>query len=318
MAIQRNNVSRRWLVKGAASLVAMAAISPARAAAAGRRRVDIRVSSANARERPVSVWLPPSYDQVSWGFPVIYVQEGSAPPGCSAAQMADLADALAAEGAMSPVIVVGIGSSPDRLRELCPKEAAADLPPLAGLMLEAACPGPSLAGAYLKYLTDDLKPTVDLLFRTLVEAERTSIIGWGMGGMGALQAVGGRPKTFGNAAWLAGAKPLVPYRDVRLACNEVDRVERAVDRAFLRVIPRAGTHRFYLDHGDVGTDLFSCVFQSAAEKALDRRGYREGRDFISEGEPHPDFRRVPDEKKIRAALSLFLRRDACRPRPGED
>jgi hypothetical protein len=163
-----------------------------------------------------------------------------------------------------------------------------------------------------------LKPAIDRLRRTRPGPADTSILGSGMGGMAALYAVGRRPDLFGNAAWLAGASPLVPYGEIILSSEEVTGVEQAFEHAFDRIIPKAGRHRFYLDYGDCGSDLFAFPCPGAADPVLYRRGYRRGRDLVCEGAPHPDFRRVSDDEKLRAALSLLLGPSGCPPRPGED
>jgi hypothetical protein len=273
------------------------------------------LASAHAAPRRLTVWLPPGYDRGDRSYPVLYLHDGDLitdPAGSSfhAGIGATLA-ALAAGGAAEPAIVVGIWSGPQRLREFSPAAFLPDLPPSLRLRAEAACGGPSLADGYLRYLTEELKPAIDRLFRTRRNCSDTAIMGSGMGGLAALYAVARRPGIFGSAGWIAGPRPLVPYRKTIVPCGEVKATERAFAHALDRAIPRAGTHRFYLDYGDAGADLFSMAFQAAAEPVLYERGYRRGRDLACEGAPRPDLRQVSDDEKVRAALSLMLRPCGC-------
>lgn len=316
-------LSRRSLIAAGAAFAIGAAIPFARAASGTGRFVELPpIPSAHVAQRRVTVWLPAEYDRVSWEFPVVYLHDGQLmadPDGGTfhpgiGRTLADLVSRQAAE----PAIIVGIWSSGDRLREFSPAEFIPALPRSLQSRVESACGGPALSDAYLRYLAEELKPAIDRLLRTRPGPDDTSILGSGMGGMAALYAVGRRPDLFGNAAWLAGASPLVPYGKTILSGEEVTGVEQAFERAFDRIIPKAGRHRFYLDYGDCGTDLFAFPFQGAADPVLYHRGYRRGRDLVCEGAPHPDFRRVSDDEKLRAALSLLLRPSDCPSRPGED
>jgi pimeloyl-ACP methyl ester carboxylesterase len=316
--------TRRALIAGGAALAVAAAIPAARAepSPVGRLITLPARSSAHVAPRRVTIWLPPEYDRVSWGFPVVYLHDGQLmadPAGSSFhARIGTILADMVGRGQAIPAIIVGIWSGPERLREFSPAAFLPGLPASTRVRVESACGGPSLSDAYLRYLVEELKPSIDRLFRTRPGCPDTSIMGWGMGGMAALYAVARRPGAFGNAAWISGPKPLVPYSQVSLSCDEASGVERAFASAFDRAIPRAGSHRFYLDYGDVGSDLFAPAFQGAAEPVLYDRGYRRGRDLLCEGAPHPDFRAVSEEEKVRAALSLMLRPCGCTPRPGDD
>lgn len=316
-------LSRRSLIVAGAALAIGGVIPAARATPAPGRFVELPpIPSAHVAPRRVTVWLPAEYDRVSWGLPVVYLHDGQLMAGAGGdtfhrgigSTLADLVSRQAAE----PAIIVGIWSSADRLREFSPAAFIPTLPSSLQLRVESALGGPALSDAYVRYLAEELKPAIDRLLRTRPGPGDTSILGSGMGGMAALYAVGQRPDLFGNAAWLADASPLVPYGKTVLPCEEVTGVEHAFERAFGRIIPKAGRHRFYLDYGDCGTDLFAFPFQGAADPVLYDRGYRRGRDLVCEGAPHPDFRRVSDDEKLRAALSLLLRPIGGAPRPGDD
>ena len=310
-------LSRRSLIAAGLAIAASAALPPARGTTSWARAVEFPpIASAHVASRRTTIWLPADYDRVSWGFPVLYLHDGQSAE--FSARVVETLEALVREGRAEPAIVVGIWSGADRLREFCPGSAVADFPAVTRSWIESACGGTSMSDAYVRYLAEELKPAIDAVFRTRTGSGDTSIMGRGMGGMAALDALGRRPDVFGNASWISGPLPLAPYGQVKVPDDEVAGVERALEQAFGRIIPEAGSHRLYLDYGDARTDLFASGFQGAAEPLLYDKGYRRGYDLLCEGAPHADARRVSEDEKLRAALSLMLRAGGCPPNPGED
>lgn len=294
-----------------------AALPSARGTTSWGRAIEFPpIASAHVASRRTSIWLPADYDRTGQVFPVLYLHDGQSVE--FSARVVETLAALVREGKAEPAIVVGIWSGADRLREFCPGSSVADFPAVTRSWIESACGGPSMSDVYIRYLAEELKPAIDAVFRTRTGSGDMSILGRGMGGMAALNALGQRPDLFGSASWIAGPLPLVPYGQVRVPDDEVAGVERALERAFDRIIPEAGSHRLYLDYGDARTDLFATAFQGAAEPLLYDKGYRRGDDLLCEGAPHADARRVSEDEKLRAALSLMLRPGGCPPRPGED
>lgn len=136
--------------------------------------------------RPVGVHLPPGYDLDSAArYPVLYLQDGQnlfdpatafggVPWHCD-----ETADRLVLAGECRPVILVGVGNSPDRLREYGPRER----------------PHPDdLSRDYARFLIEELKPSIDRTYRTL--PDETGVGGSSMGGLISLHLAVWHPGVF--------------------------------------------------------------------------------------------------------------------------
>lgn len=145
--------------------------------------------------RPVGVHLPPGYDfEPTARYPVLYLQDGQnlfdpatafggVPWRCD-----ETADRLAREGVCRPVILVGVGNTPDRLREYGPRER----------------PHPDdLSREYARFLVEELKPHVDRTYRTLPGPDSTGVAGSSMGGLIALHLSVWHPDVFGRCMALS-------------------------------------------------------------------------------------------------------------------
>jgi predicted alpha/beta superfamily hydrolase len=146
--------------------------------------------------RPVAVALPPGYDlEPDRRFPVLYLHDGQnlfdattafagVPWGCD-----ETAVRLARSGSAAPVILVGVGNTPERLREYGPRgddDATADL-----------------SREYGHFLVDELKPLIDRIYRTLTGPEFTGVGGSSMGGLVSLHLCQWYPRAFGRCAALS-------------------------------------------------------------------------------------------------------------------
>lgn len=317
---------RQLLAGGGAALATLTMPAAARAVADRPRSLTLPAQPSRfVAPRKVTVFLPESYYSVSWGFPVLYVLDGQKLVGNSAgsgvhANLVGQLDALAAQSKARAAIVVGIWSSEARMREFLPARALARFAPRFQTKAETACDGPALSDDLVRYLAEELKPSIDQTFRTLPSLEDTSILGSGMGGLAALYAFGYARKSFGNAACISAAEPLLPYGSLNLQADDVTPIEKALERCFDEAIPpAAGKRALYIDYGNVGRDLFSTGFQGEIEPVLWRRGYREGRNLATDGAPLPDMTENSELHRLRAALTVILKPCPFVPAlPGED
>ena len=105
---------------------------------------------------------------------------------------------LMADGSVKRTIVVGIDNTPDRLRELLPGK-------IQSYMDEDDIEDPAyaLGDSYLKFVTEEVKPFIDSLYRPLTDREHTFIAGSSMGGLISLYALCEYPEVFGGAACLS-------------------------------------------------------------------------------------------------------------------
>jgi hypothetical protein len=201
------------------------------------------------RRSDIYVWLPPRYrrDRRS-RYPVVYLQDGanlfdSRVSFSGVTWSADHA-LLALHEQGLDVIAVGVPCSPDRrIEEYSPYHR----PGVGG----------GHADAYVRFLTDHLKPRVDAELRTLPDREHTMIAGSSMGGVVSMHAWVRRPDVFGGvgafstAFWVPGERHL---RDIEAAVTA----------------PHPPT-RFYLDVGgreEPDTPELQSAYLQDAERIL--------------------------------------------------
>ncbi len=146
-------------------------------------------------DRAVSVYLPASYEEQSeQRFPVFYLHDGqnlfdgktSYVPGCTW-RAHSTADELTEAGLIRPVILVGIANTGlGRMAEYTPtrdfKMGGGDGP------------------RYGRLLVEELKPSIDKRYRTLIGAEDTALGGSSLGGLISLSIGLQYPEVFGRIA----------------------------------------------------------------------------------------------------------------------
>jgi predicted alpha/beta superfamily hydrolase len=169
-----------------------------------------------AHARDILVWLPPGYHaEPGRRYPVLYLHDGQnkLDPRTSYTgldwNVDGAATALIERGAIEPFLMVAIYNSPDRLHEYNPLDRG---------------------GPYAAFLTTELMPVIDRVFRTQ-QGRRNALMGSSMGGLISLAMLWWMPNIFfgaacvspslwvlgragGAAAWLA--KNPTPPRDTKL------------------------------------------------------------------------------------------------------
>lgn len=217
--------------------------------------------------RTVLVYVPPQYaERKDTRFPVLYLHDGqnlfdgatSFVPG-QEWRADETADRLIRERRIEPVILVGVyNAGAERLNEYTPTRDRR---------------GRGGGGdAYLRFLTDELKPFVDRHYRTRPEASETGVGGSSLGALISLHAGLRRPDVFGKVAALS---PSVWWDEKWI----VEQVRRVGARPALRV---------WLD---IGTDEGYAALPDARllRDAMAERGWREGQDLAyieAEGAGH--------------------------------
>ena len=140
--------------------------------------------------RTIHVYLPPEYEEGTGSYPVLYMQDGQNlfDPAQAAFgvewEAGKTADRLIAEGAMEPLIIVGIENTAQRGEEYAPPFGAE----------------PGRSDEYGRFLLEELKPFIDEEYRTRRDRDATGIGGSSMGGLAALSVVIGEPEAFGHCA----------------------------------------------------------------------------------------------------------------------
>ena len=120
---------------------------------------------------------------------------------------------------------------------------------------------------YLKFLVKELKPAIDLSFRTRPDKSHTWIAGSSMGGLISLYALCEYPETFGAAACLSTHWP-------GIFANKDNPVPDAFFRYMNQHLPSPASHRIYMDCGTASLDSLYPVHHRHAVKILKDKGYR--------------------------------------------
>lgn len=167
---------------------------------AGGATGDLRIHEFRSRifrnTRYLRVWLPPGYDAAENSavhYPVLYLNDGQNLFETSTAfggvewQADESADRLIREGAIPPLIVVGIDNTgKDRLREYMPHRS------MHPMMLRVQ------GKYYPDFLMKEVMPFVEGQYRVATGPEQTGLGGSSLGALIALHTVIARPGDFGR------------------------------------------------------------------------------------------------------------------------
>lgn len=222
--------------------------------------------------RHVDVWCPPAASPDSAiRYPVIYMHDGQNlfDPAASFIGVdwgvIEAMSGLMAAGAHPGAIIVGIWNSPLRWREYMPrkplltpeaKELLADFSRQAG--------GEPLSDAYLRLITQELKPFIDERYPTLPDRLHTFVMGSSMGGLISLYALIEYPEILGGAACLSTHWPIG---------------KEFVLNWFGNSLPAPGLHKLYFDYGTETLDHEYETYQIQMNHFISRAGYRPERDW---------------------------------------
>lgn len=272
----------------AALLALVATIAPAAAQEAGRFVTIAAAPSTNIAAPRVTIWLPPGYDAGRQRYGVVYMHDGQNlfDRKRSSYDKVWAADAsvlrLVAAHRIAPVIVVGIDQPGEaRYRQYFPQALDAMASPALQADIDGSAKGALTGDAYLRFLTDELKPLIDRTYRTRADAAHTAVIGSSMGGLISCYAFIERPEVFGRAGCVSTHWPLT--FQLKLAPGD----ERpALWKAYLtQHLGKPDGRRLWMDHGDQTLDANYAPFQALIDADLVALGWRKGRDFESRAYP---------------------------------
>ncbi|BDX05025.1 alpha/beta hydrolase-fold protein [Planctobacterium marinum] len=147
------------------------------------------MSGSGIRDREVIVWLPTAYlASPRKKFPVLYMHDGQNLVDPNTAflhsdwRIDETIERLAAEGRITPPIIVGLYNTEDRLEEYADTESGRN---------------------YLRFIKQQVKPLIDANYRTLKSKKHTAVMGSSMGGLISFLAAWYHPEIFGQAACLS-------------------------------------------------------------------------------------------------------------------
>lgn len=226
--------------------------------------------------RDIIIRLPEGYNTSTDRYPVLYMHDGQNifdPKTCGFGvdwQLDEWADSLNRTGAMRKTIIVGLYNTSHRRAEY-------------GLTDTGA--------AYMKYLVTKIKPMIDSAYRTLPDKNNTFVGGSSMGGLISFRIIWTYPDVFAGALCFSPAFKFM-WID---AVTEVEQYSG----------PKKNI-KFYFDNGGVGLDANLQPGLDAMLSALNKQGYKEGKDYMLVIDKDADHNETAWAKRAGNALLYIL------------
>jgi predicted alpha/beta superfamily hydrolase len=228
------------------------------------RTGDIRIHPIHSKllsnDRNLWIYLPPGYDQDrAEPYPVFYMHDGQnlfdAATSFAGEWNADeTTQKLILENKITPLIIVGIENTKDRMIEYTPGERGT---------------------LYQRFITEEVKPFIDATYHTTTDRTQTAIGGSSLGGLASLYLSHKYPETFGLCA---AVSPSIWWND-RAALKDLN------DSKWIKQT------KFWLDTGTAEGSYADKQTQSLRNFAsiLEHNGLKHDHDFrlkIIEGAKH--------------------------------
>ena len=234
--------------------------------------------------RHVEVYLPQGYAPKEKTYPVVYMHDGQNVFNPKTSNTGidwgvdERLDTLIHDGDVEPAIVVAVWCSDLRRNEYMPEDAMPTTDTLQNLPGYQEFFGDTtiFSNAYLRFLVEELKPYIDDHYAIRPEPEHTSIMGSSMGGLISLYALAKHPDIYGQAACLSTHWPAM------------DGIAIAY---FAQVLPAAGKHRIYFDHGTETLDTEYGPYQKRMDQVMEQKGYAKGQNWetrVFQGAAHDE------------------------------
>jgi predicted alpha/beta superfamily hydrolase len=263
-------------------------------------------STALGDDRTIRAYLPPSYDENTRArYPVVYMHDGqnlfdpALAFGGVEWQVDEAFDAAGEAGRCTDgsacgndgecgamgacrstreAIVIGIDNAPDRIWELTPTR-------------DASIGDGGGADTYLRMMTEELKPAVDGMLRTLPGPGDTAIAGSSLGGLVSAYAGVKEADVFG----LVGAMSPSTWWDDRVIIDDV-----AASPATPRPL------RVYVDSGDGGASMDDVTNTRALAQTYDMIGYTPGVDLKHVVQPGGQHNELYWSQRFPGAIAFLL------------
>ena len=265
---------------------------------AGRIEKHLAFPSRLVAPREVDVWLPPGYDEnARERYPVIYMHDGqnifnyATSYGETAWEVDKALVRLMQTGKIPGAIIVGIWNTGlGRFPEYMPQKAVVGDRVLLLPGVQTISAASIQSDAYLKFLVEELKPSIDRSYRTVPDRTHTFVIGSSMGGLISAYALAEYPDVFGGAGcvstdWPAADGVVIDY--------------------LAKHLPAPVTHKFYFAFGTATLDAQYEPFQQRMDAVMTAAGYAEGRDWITRKFPGAEHSEKSWRERVDVPL-LFL------------
>lgn len=233
--------------------------------------------------RNIDVWLPQGYDSLAMRaqrYSVLYMHDGQMLFDTAITwnkqewRVDETITELLSESKIRPCIVVGIwNTGKTRHSEYFPAKVFHRLPKeIRDSLLVSALQGKVQSDNYLKFLTQELKPYIDSVFRTYPSQENTFIAGSSMGGLISCYALCEYPQIFGGAAclsthWVGNVQwqnGIIPRQIYRYLAEFLPQPMEKSKR----------TCRVYFDYGTATLDSLYKPYQQMVDRIMKKKGYK--------------------------------------------
>jgi predicted alpha/beta superfamily hydrolase len=260
--------------------------------------------------RNIDIWVPdiPGY---TGPYAVIYMQDGQKIFKNKQSEdgqewgISETLSGLMKKNTIIPCMVVGIwNAGVYRVPEYFPQKAFENLPQQFKDLAKQFATARGLDGtgiqsdAYLKFLTEELKPYIDSLYPTAPDQKNTFIAGSSMGALLSIYAICEYPEVFGGAACLSTHWP-------GLFSHDNNPIPDAIFDYMKDNLPKAGKHKLYFDYGTESLDALYEPYQKQMDKILKAKGYTSD-DWITkkfDGEGH---NQMAWRKRLHIPMSFLL------------
>lgn len=267
-----------------------AAAVPAATSSETGRFVEIAaVPSVNISPPHVVVWLPPGYDSTRRRYGVVYMHDGQ---NLFFRERSNFDKIWAADASAlrlikakrtAPFIIVGIDQPGEaRYRQYFPQALYRRASPALREEIDRLARGPLTGDAYLRFITEELKPMIDRDYRTRSDADHTAIVGSSMGGLISCYAFTRLPKVFGSAGCVSTHWPLGDPANVGPFSDAASALWRD---EFTQRLGKPRGRRLWMDHGTETLDAAYPPYQAKIDATLVGLKWRQGRDFESRAYP---------------------------------
>lgn len=248
--------------------------------------------------RNVDVWIPDGYRK-DRQYPVVYMHDGQMLFDSTQTWnhqewgVDETLGKLISEKIIRKCIVVGIwNTGKSRHADYFPQKPFESLPQaFRDSLITQVMRNPQTAlfstdvrsDKYLKFIVNELKPSIDKRYATDPSREKTFIAGSSMGGLISMYAICEYPDVFGGAACLSTHWP-------GIFMVENNPIPDAFMIYLREHLPDPATHKFYFDYGTKTLDALYEPFQIRADEVMKQGGYDDSnwRSLKFEGEDHSE------------------------------
>jgi enterochelin esterase-like enzyme len=228
--------------------------------------------------RNVDIWLPDGYD-TSKKYSVVYMHDGQMLFDSTLSWnkkewgVDETFANLIKLGKIQECIVVGIWNVPeDRFADYFPQKVIPNIAEnIRTRILKEQLKQEPKADNYLKFIVQELKPTIDKTYSTSSNAENTFLIGSSMGGLISLYGLCEYPDVFGGAACMSTHTPLAAPDLINAKTDE--QVASKLRDYLEKNLPKANTKKIYFDYGSLTLDAYYKPFQTKIDTILKNKGY---------------------------------------------